>query len=59
MGVEAVLVKVKVSMTIDDEVFAAFKNFCRQNGMKVSTKVEQLMRENLKNTTLGQFVKQQ
>ena len=53
------MVKVKVSMTIDDEVFAAFKNFCRQNGMKVSTKVEQLMKENMKNTTLGQYIKQQ
>lgn len=51
------MVKVKVSMTIDDEIFASFKNFCKQNGMKVSTKVEQLMRENVKNTTLQQFVK--
>ena len=51
------MTKVKVSMTIDDHVFAAFKNFCRQNGMKVSTKVEQLMRDNVKNTTLGQFIK--
>ena len=53
------MTKVKVSMTIDDEVFAAFKNFCKQNGMKVSTKVEQLMKDNLKNATLGQFIKQQ
>ena len=50
--------KLKVSMTIDVEIFASFKNFCRQNGMKVSTKVEQLMRDNLKNATLQQFVKQ-
>lgn len=53
------MVKLKVSMTIDDEVFTAFKNFCRQNGMKVSTKVEQLMKDNLKNSTLGQFIRQQ
>ncbi|MEK6837270.1 MAG: hypothetical protein AABX69_01345 [Nanoarchaeota archaeon] len=52
------MTKVKVSMTIDDDVFAAFKNFCKQNGMKVSTKVEQLMKENLKNSTLQQFIKQ-
>lgn len=51
------MTKLKVSMTIDDEVFAAFKNFCKQNGMKVSTKVEQLMKENVKNSTLQQFIK--
>ncbi|MBI2144169.1 hypothetical protein HYU17_03400 [Candidatus Woesearchaeota archaeon] len=51
------MAKVKVSMTIEDEVFAAFKNYCRQNGMKVSTKVEQLMRESIKNSTLQQFMK--
>jgi hypothetical protein len=51
------LPKVKVSMTIDDEVFAAFKNYCKENGMKVSTKVEQLMKENVKNSTLQQFIK--
>ena len=52
------LTKLKVSMTIDEEIFASFKSFCKQNGMKVSTKVEQLMRENVKNTTLGQYIKQ-
>ena len=51
------MVKVKVSMTIDEEVFASFKNFCKQNGMKVSTKVEQMMKENVKNSTLQQFIK--
>lgn len=56
-GVSASLTKLKVSMTIDEDVFAAFKNFCKENGMKVSTKVEQLMKENLKNSTLQQFIK--
>ncbi len=51
------LVKLKVSMTIDEEIFASFKNFCRQNGMKVSTKVGQLMKENVKNSTLQQFLR--
>jgi hypothetical protein len=51
------LAKVKVSMTIEDDIFASFKNYCKQNGMKVSTKVEQLMKENVKNATLGQFIK--
>ena len=53
------MAKMKVSMTIDSDVFAAFKSYCAANGMKVSTKVEQLMKDNLKNTTLGQFMKQQ
>jgi len=44
-------------MTIDEDIFAAFKSFCKQNGMKVSTKVEQLIKENLKNSTLQQFTK--
>ena len=52
------MVKVKVSMTIEDEIFLSFKNFCKQNGMKVSTKVEQLMKESVKNATLQQFIKQ-
>lgn len=56
-GGEAYLVKVKVSMTIDKEVFASFKNFCKQNGMKVSTRVEQMMKENIKNSTLQQFIR--
>ena len=55
--VSANLTKLKVSMTIDEDIFAAFKNFCKQNGMKVSTKVEQLMKDNVKNATLQQFIK--
>lgn len=49
--------KLKVSMTIDEEIFASFKSYCKQNGMKVSTKVEQLMKDNVKNATLQQFIK--
>lgn len=49
--------KLKVSMTIDEDIFASFKNFCKENGMKVSTKVEQLMKDNVKNATLGQFIR--
>ena len=56
---DGTVTKVKVSMTIEDEVLASFKNFCRQNGMKVSTKVAQLMKETVKNATLQQFIKQQ
>ncbi|MBI4439126.1 hypothetical protein HY640_04295 [Candidatus Woesearchaeota archaeon] len=50
------MAKVKVSMTIDEHVYAQFRQYCRDNGMKVSTKVEQLMRESLKNSSLKQFM---
>lgn len=50
------MVKTKVSMTIDEQVFNNFKNYCKKNGMKVSTKVELLMKETLKNTSLKEFI---
>lgn len=37
--------KRKITMTIDATAFASFKQFCRANGMKVSSRVELLMRE--------------
>ena len=49
--------KVKVSMTIEESVFQAFKSYCQQNGMKISTKVEQMMRENVKDLPLQAFIK--
>ena len=49
--------KIKVSMTIDDAVFSAFKSYCQDNGMKVSPKVEQLMKTCIKDSTLQQFMK--
>ncbi|MBI2142080.1 hypothetical protein HYU15_01150 [Candidatus Woesearchaeota archaeon] len=52
------MAKAKVSMTIDSHVFTAFKDYCKDNGMKVSTKVEQLMRESTKNITLHKYIKQ-
>ena len=52
------MAKAKVSMTIDSHVFTAFKDYCKDNGMKVSTKVEQLMREETKNITLHRYMNQ-
>ncbi len=49
--------KLKVSMTIDEDVFSAFRSYCQNNGMKISTKVEQLMKENIKNFPLQAFMK--
>ncbi|MBI2133748.1 hypothetical protein HYU11_03645 [Candidatus Woesearchaeota archaeon] len=52
------MAKAKVSMTIDQHVYARFRQYCRENGMKVSTKVEQMMRESMKNSSLSQFIKE-
>ncbi|MFH1770130.1 MAG: hypothetical protein ABH828_01085 [archaeon] len=49
--------KIKISMTIDDEVYDNFKKFCADNGMKISTKVELLMKEAVKDTSLKGYMK--
>ena len=43
-------------MTIDEQVFENFKDYCKQNGMKISTKVELLMKDSIKNSGLKQFI---
>ena len=50
------MAKVKVSMTIDEHVYEHFRSYCRKNGMKVSSKVEQMMRSEVKDSTLAQFI---
>lgn len=37
--------KQKITMTIDEKVFNAFKELCKRRAMKVSSKVELMMRE--------------
>ncbi len=39
--------KRKITITVDEKVFAAFKRFCSANAMKVSSKTELLMRDAL------------
>ena len=39
----------KVSMTIEEDIFNNFKDRCKNNGMKISTRVELLMKEDMKN----------
>ena len=51
------MVKQKVSMTIDENVYDQFKKYCEKNGMKVSTKVELMIKEVLKDTSLKEFIK--
>ena len=48
--------KKKITMTIDSDIFSAFKDYCDQNGMKISSRVELLMRDSVKNKTLRSFV---
>jgi hypothetical protein len=50
--------KKKVSMTIDEDIFKLFQGYCAANGMKISTKVEQMIRETVKNVPLQKFIKE-
>ena len=50
------MTKKKISMTIDEDVYNSFKNYCTKNGMKVSTKVELLMKDAVKDVSLSTFM---
>jgi len=39
--------KTKVSFTIDEELFNKFRNYCKQNGINMSGKIESYIREEL------------
>ena len=40
--------KKRANFTISDDVFRQFRRYCEENGMKMSTKLEQLMLDTLK-----------
>lgn len=40
--------KKKISLTVDKETYGVFRDYCYQNGMKVSTKIEQLIKDLMK-----------
>jgi hypothetical protein len=42
------ITKERVSFTIDKIIWDNFKKFCQKNGMKMSTRIEILVREDLK-----------
>ena len=42
--------KTKVSFTIDEELFNKFRNYCRQNGINMSGRIESYIRKELKNS---------
>ena len=50
------MAKQKISMTIEEEIYNQFKNYCQNNGMKISTKVEILMKETIKDTSLKEYI---
>ena len=35
--------KIKISMTIDRELYQEFKDYCEENSMKISTRVSRLI----------------
>ncbi len=40
--------KRKISLTVDEATFELFRSYCYGNGMKVSSKVEQMMKQSMK-----------
>ena len=39
--------KKRITLTVDEEIFEKFKQYCKENGMKVSTRLEVLMEKEL------------
>jgi len=48
--------KIKISMTIDKDILNDFKGYCKENGMKLSPKVEVMMKNCLKDISLNKFI---
>ena len=40
--------KTRVSFTLDEELFNKFRNYCKQNGINMSGKIESYIRKELK-----------
>ncbi len=53
------MAKKKISMTIDEDVFNDFKKYCEENGMKISTKVELMMKTVVRDISLNRFMKKE
>lgn len=41
--------KQRISLTIDKEVYQKFLKYCKERGMKISSKVEVMIKKELKN----------
>ena len=46
--------KQKISLTIDKDVMIRFREYCKDNGMKLSPRIELLIKKDLENPTLEQ-----
>jgi hypothetical protein len=41
--------KKRITITVGEDIFSEFRRFCQINGMKVSSKVERMMIESMRN----------
>jgi antitoxin component of RelBE/YafQ-DinJ toxin-antitoxin module len=39
--------KKRINISVDEEVFQKFKEYCDERGMKVSTKIQRMMEEEM------------
>lgn len=44
--------KIPICITVDTEILTNFKAYCKQNGMKLSTKINNMMADAVKATKL-------
>lgn len=40
--------KIPICITVDREILESFKKYCKENGMKMSTRINNMMRDSLK-----------
>ena len=40
--------KVPICITVDKQILVSFKQYCKDNGMKMSTKINNMMKDSLK-----------
>ena len=43
--------KAKISLTVDEELFNKFRNYCKRNGINMSGRIENYIREELNRFT--------
>ena len=43
--------KAKISLTVDEELFNKFRNYCKKNGINMSGRIENYIREELNRFT--------
>jgi len=49
--------KIHITITVDADMYKEFKKFCEMNDIKVSTKINTLMREWLEENKVGDRLK--